>query len=197
MSNTNGVSHTLKTHDIFKTWNALEKPVAQVTGGAVRSGVYRTLAVLGWIEKKPNELPKVGIQTIILKTNEDKHVGALTLGLPVTPKTERYINALLQTYGWDGRVWPHDEDGGWPEGSADRDQILGLLDKVNLDATLTFAPGPKGVPAVRMNVTKSRGPFQLSPFDEIDSPPLHLLRFRDLVTDPTIFFPMKPRDVPG
>lgn len=194
MAKANGASRTFKTHDVFKTWLPIETPIAQVTGGMVRAGTYRTFAVLGWIEKKFGQLPKVGIQTIILHAVHNKHMGALTLGLPVSPKTELYVNALLQTFGWDGRVWPHDEDGGWPEGSNDRDQILGLLDKVNLDATLTFAAGPQGVPAIRMNILKSRESFMLSPFDEINSPPVHLERFRALVADPSIFVPTKPRD---
>lgn len=178
-----------KTPEFMKHWEKWELPCGQVTGGSITPGTYRGIAVLGWLEQR-NGVPTVGLQTIVLRNQEDKHVGAVTLGFPVTPKTELYVNALLQTFGWDGRVWPYDDDKKWPDGTTDEDQVMGLIQKVGLSSTLTFAPQEGvGVPTVRLQIPKRSGPFQLPPLEEMNSPPVHLDRFRELVKDMTIFKP--------
>lgn len=174
------------TRKYLKEWGAAQMPTGQVVGGDMRPGYYRAFAVLGWIEKR-KPWPVVGLQTIALRMNEDKHVGAVSLGLPVSPKTELYVNALLQTFGWDGRVWPYDNDGQWPEKTAEEEQVQGLLRKVNLLSTLTFPSTEQGIPSVRFYVAKSKGVFPIAPLEEINSPPVHLERFRALVEDPSPF----------
>lgn len=176
-----------KTREFLRSWGRHEMPSAQVTGGSVAPGYYRAFAVLGWIEQR-NVFPVVGVQTILLRNQEDRNHGALTLGLPVTPKTELYVNALLQSFGWDGRVWPYDNDQAWPEGTADEPQVMGLLKKVGLGSTLAFPPNAeRGIPTLRIHIAKRQGVFPLAPFEEIDSPPVHLERFRELVRDHSIF----------
>lgn len=181
-----------KAREILRSWGPNETPTGQVTGGDIRPGEYRALAILGWIEKKPGDLPRVGIQTVVLRLNEDKHIGAVTIGLPVSPRTELYVNAFLQTLGWDGRVWPYDNDKKWPEGSDDEEQVTGLLKRVGLSSTLTFPSNPdQGAPAVRIHIAKSHGAFAIAPTEEVDSPPVHLERFRALVADHSVFQPEK------
>ncbi len=177
------------TRSFLKRWETYEMPTGQVTGGDMKPGFYRILAVLGWIDKKPGSVPTVGIQTLALRNQEDKHIGAITIGLPVTPRTELYVNAFLQSLGWDGRVWPYDNDNGWPVGTDDEDQLLGLIKRVELSSSLTFGPDPEkgGVPAMRFHVAQSHGAFYVAPFEEINSPPKHLERFRALVADPSVF----------
>jgi hypothetical protein len=193
MAKTNLSHLDSKAREILRSWTPQEMPSAQVSGGEIRPGSYRAFAAIGWVEHR-NGVPTVGLQTFVLR-HDNKHVGALTIGLPVTPRTELYVNALVQSFGWDGRVWPYDNDKGWPEGTDDEAQVLGLLARVNLASSMTFpSVGDKGVPAVRIEIPKSHGPFPLPPSTEVDSPPVHLARLRALIADPSIFQPTSTAD---
>lgn len=180
-----------KAREILRTWGQNETPTGLVTGGRIPQGEYRVLPILGWVEKKPNDLPRVGIQTIALRMNEDVHVGAITIGLPISERTERHAATLLQTMGWDGRLWPYDNDKKWPEGTTDEDQVNGLLKRLGLSSTMTFpSDSEQGARASRILVTKSNGPFAIAPTEIDEHPPL-LERLRGLVGDPSVFFPEK------
>ncbi len=183
MSKSNGALDP-KTRDFLKSWGPQETPTAQVTNGDLHPGLYRAMATLAIVEKR-RPWPVVGLQVLLLRRLEFKVVGSMTIGMPVTPKTELYVNALLQTFGWDGRVWP--DDGGWPTGSSDEEQIQQLMDKAGLISTLTFPSTENGVPLVEMPVAKVSAPFHLAPFEEVNSPPVHLARFRALVNNPPAF----------
>jgi len=183
-----------EVREFMRTLTPYEAPTAKVTGGKVRPGTYRSLAVLGWIERRKS-WPVAGIQTILLRPKEDTHVGAVTIALPITPKTERFVNALLQMYGWDGRAWPHEDDKLWPEGTDDEPQVTALMAKIGLGATLTFPPHPEmGAPSVPLHVPKSNGFFPYAPVSEFNSPPVHLEKLRAFAMDPSPFQPTEPTE---
>ena len=179
-----------KTRKFIADWGRREVPTAQVAAGSsIKPGDYRAFAILGWVEKHAGAAI-VGLQMVVIQEQPFKNKGILTLGCPITPKTDLYVNALLQTLGWDGRVWPY-KDHGWPEGTDDEAQVVALVNQAKLGCTLTFAPDPeKGmVPMIPVHIAKSKEPFPLAPFEEIDSPPVHLEAFRALIADPSPFAP--------
>jgi hypothetical protein len=184
MSKSNGAMVDPKTREFLKSWGPHETPTAQVTDGELHPGIYRAMATTAIVEKR-RLWPVVGLQVLLLRRLEFKFVGSMTIGLPVTPKTELYVNALLQTFGWDGRVWPDEE--GWPTGTPDEQQIQQLLDRAGLISTLTFPSTENGAPLIEMPVAKTSAPFHLAPFEEVNSPPVHLARFRALVHNPPAF----------
>lgn len=176
------------TRAFLKTWGPNEVPTAQITGGSVNPGTYRCMAVLGWVEKRA-VWPVVALHTLVLRNVEYKPIATLTIVMPVTPKTELYVNALLQTFGWDGRVWPYDDDKGWPEGTgADEENLKKLLKQTAMSATLCFPSDTKdGAAVINIPIAKASSPFPLAPFQEVDSPPVHLERLRALCKDPSAF----------
>lgn len=179
------------TRKFLESWGRRETPTAQVTGNPIKPGKYRAFAILGWVEKK-HGAAIVGLQMIVVRETPFENMGTITVGLPVTPKTELYVNALLQTLGWDGRIWPY-KDHGWPEGTSDEEQVVALVQQAELGCTMTFVPDPEqGLPMIPMHIAKAQEPFPLAPFTEIDSPPVHLKAFRELVADPSPFAPDPP-----
>jgi hypothetical protein len=175
-----------RTQEFIKHWGKADMPTARVSHGTVPPGDYPAFALLGWVEQRKVGWPVVGLRMTLLNLEMNRSVGGLTMGIPLTPKSERHVCCLLQDLGWDGRVWPY-KDHGWPEGAAEEMDLLGLLRAAKLGATMTFLSDPeKGTPTVRMPVLKRSGSFMVAPFgDEIL--PRHLEALRSLAADPTPF----------
>jgi len=183
-----------KTRKFIETWGRREVPTAQVAGDPIKPGDYSAFALLGWVEAKAGAAI-VGLQMAVLKEEPLTNMGLITIGMPVTPKTELHVNALLQSLGWDGRLWPY-KDHGWPEGTEDEGQVVALISQAQLGCTLTFAPDPdQGQPMIPIHIAKSRDPFPLAPFElEVTEAPPHMEFLRDLIDDPSPFEPDKPDD---
>ena len=183
-----------KTREYLQKWTPAEVPVAEVTGGSIVPGTWRGLATLGWMEHQ-GQTPVCGVHFLILRNHEFKPFATLSLAMPVTKTTELHVNSFLHLIGWDGRVWPYDADGGWPENSEeDADQVQELLGKLRprIAATLTFPPKDGlGGTLIPIHVRKKKGTFHLAPFEPLpedaDSPVIHLERFRELCRDPSPF----------
>lgn len=185
-----------KTREYLKKWGRREVPTAQITGGTCTPGIYRGLPILGWIERKEGVLPVVGIHFLVLLNHSADVKASLALALPVTKNTELLVNSFLAHLGWDGRVWPYDGDGGWPEGDTDEDvtQIKALFNRVvpPIGATLTFPSKPNARVIERLPVLKRNAPYPWAPFEPVPeeaegSPIQHLTRFRELCADPSPF----------
>lgn len=186
-----------KTREYLRLWGRPEVPTAQVTGGKVNPGTYRGLATLGWIEHRGTtvKVPVVGVHFLVLQNHSYKPMATLSLAMPVTKRTELLVNSFLHHVGWDGRVWPFDGDGGWPETSpADAEQIRIMLGKTTpkIGATLTFpAEAEQGAPLVTLPILKRNSPYPLALFEPVDddrpAPVIHLKRFRELCQDPSPF----------
>lgn len=186
-----------KTRELLRLWGPREVPTAQVTGGEITPGTYRALPTLGWIERR-SPFVVLGVQLIILHNQEEKSRAAVTLGLPITKRSELLVNAFLRRLNWDGRVWPHDDDQGWPVGTSDEEQLRQLLKKARIiGATLCFPADPvRGATILTIPILKRSSPFNWAPFEELDldsetTPAVaHLDRFRQLCKDPTPFLPL-------
>ena len=176
-----------KTRKFMERWGRREVPTAQVAGDAIKPGDYQAFALLGWVEAKDGAAI-VGLQMAVLKMEPLTIMGHVTLGMPVTPKTELHVNALLQSLGWDGRIWPY-QDHGWPEGTGeDEIQLVSLIMQAKLGCSLTFVPQEEGPTMIPLYVAKSRDPFPLAPFElEVTEEPKHLEVLRDLIDDPSPF----------
>jgi hypothetical protein len=185
-----------KTREYMRLWGRGEVPTAQITGGKIEPGTYPALATLGWIERR-GPVALVGVHFLMLQRQAHKAMATLSLGMPVTKRTELLVNSFLHYIGWDGRVWPYDADGGWPEKSEeDCAQIEALLAKLypKISSTLTFPSKPElGAKLIELPVLKRTAPYPLAPFEpvpESESPPVeHLDRFRELCQDPSPFQP--------
>jgi hypothetical protein len=174
-----------KTKAFVKLWGSGDVPTAQVSHGSLRPGTYPAFALLGWLEARKG-WPIVGLRLALVPEHQRTEQTGLTMGLVVSPKTERHVCSLLQDLGWDGRVWPY-KDHGWPEGTQDETPMLGLLKTAKLGATLVFRPDPeKGVPTVPIWVGRRNGPFLTAPFGEITTVK-YLEELRALATDQTPF----------
>ena len=180
-----------KTREYVRNWGRAEVPTAQVTGGKVSPGTYRALATLGFVERV-GPASFCCVHFLILQNQAFKPMGTLSLAMPVTKRTELYVNSFLQLVGWDGRVWPYDGDGGWPENSPeDAENLRMMLKKINIGATLTFPADGEGATLLELPVVKRTAPFPLAPFAPLpeDHPPpvIHLERFRELCKDASPF----------
>jgi hypothetical protein len=181
-----------KTRDYIRNWGRSEVPTAQVTGGKVNPGTYRALATLGFVERR-GPAAICCVHFLVLQNQAYTPMATLSLAMPVTKKTELHVNSFLHVLGWDGRVWPYDFDGGWPDNSPeDAEQIRIMLQKLKLGATLTF-PGEAhhGVRLLDLPIVKRTSPFPLAPFEPVPedqpAPVIHLERFRDLCKDASPF----------
>ena len=186
-----------RTREYLRKWGPREVPTAQVTGGEVSPGMYRSVPCLGWIERQ-GPLAVCGVHFLLMRNQEFRPIATLSLAMPVTKNTELHVNSFLHALNWDGRVWPYDGDKGWPENSEeDCENIKGLLGKLatRVGSTLTFPPSDLGASMLRLNVVKRSSPYPLAPFEplpeEIEtSPVIHLARFRELCKDPSPFAPL-------
>ena len=181
-----------KTRDYLRVWGRRETPTAQVTGGKVNPGTYRGLATLGWMAHQ-GPVPVCGVHFLVLQNQAYTPMATLSLAMPVTKKTELHINSFLHYVGWDGRVWPFDDDGGWPgKDTADAKNLRDFLMKTKMGSTLTFpAEAEKGARLITLPIVKRSAPFPLALFepvpDDEPAPVEHLERFRDLCKDPSPF----------
>ena len=175
-----------QTIEFTRAWGVKDVPTATVSNGTVRPGTYPAFALLAWVEQRKASWPVVGLQLTLLRHDMTSTIGGLTMGLPLTPKSERHVCCLLQDLGWDGRVWPY-KDHGWPEDTPEGDGLLRLLRAAKLGATLTFPhDSEKGTPTVSFPVLKRSGTFSVAPFGE-EIVPRHLDALRTLAANPTPF----------
>jgi hypothetical protein len=182
-----------RTREFLRKWGRREVPTAQVTGGEVTPGTYRAMPFLAWMERR-GPVALCGMHFILVHNQAWTPFGALSMAMPVSKNTELHINSFLHLVGWDGRVWPYDGDGGFPEDSPDdAAQLKEMLRKVKIRSTLTFPPtgGPGGARVLTVNVLKRSSPFPFAPFEPLpegsDPPVVHLERFRELCKDPSPF----------
>ncbi len=183
-----------RTREYLTKWGRWEVPTAQVTGGSVNPGVYRGMVALGWMMHQ-GPVPVCGLHFLVLQNHTQKAMATLSLAMPVTKTTELHVNSFLHLMGWDGRVWPYDGDGGWPENSEeDAEQVREMLQKLHprVGSTLAFPPIPDlGSPIITLTICKRSAPFPFAPFEPVpeeqDSPVVHLARFRELCKDPSPF----------
>jgi hypothetical protein len=183
-----------RTRQYIRQWGRLEVPTAQVTGGDVTPGTYRAAPVLGWIERR-GSVAIVGSHFILVRNQEYKPFGTLSIAMPVTKITELHINSFLHLLGWDGRVWPYDGDDGWPGTSPiDATNLRDMLRKVHRSSTFTFPPQDVGETFLNLPVVKRTAPYPLAPFyplpEGAEPPIVHLPRFRELCRDPSPFEPL-------
>jgi len=172
-----------RTEEYLKVWGSQNMPTACVTEGSIRVGLYPTFVLLGWVE--PHHLgPIVALRLAILSKTMNNSIGGMVLSLPCNSMTERHVCSLLQDFGWDGRVWPY-KDHGWPEGTPNEEQLLALLKKANLGATLTFPSTDEGTPVYHMPVKKKKDSYMVAPFGNIV--PKHLDMLRELTNNPAPF----------
>jgi hypothetical protein len=174
-----------KTQEFIKHWGKPHVPTARVSHGTLAPQDYPGFALLGWVEQRRVGWPVVGLRLTLLNSTRTKAVGGLTMGIPLTPVSERHVCCLLQDLGWDGRVWPY-KDHGWPEDSPAAAELLSLLRTVKLGATMTFPEGEDGTPTVCIPVLKRSGAFQVAPFSDTIVP-RYLEALRSLAADPTPF----------
>ncbi len=122
--------------------------------------------------------------------SEPKPAGTLLIELPILAETEKPTVAVLESFGWDGRVWPVDE--GWPTDTDDEISIRALLNQANLAATMTFPSEDEGTKTQSVNVERAKGPFLMPPLPEPETEPdPHLVeRLRELCKEPAIFYPI-------
>lgn len=176
-----------QTEEYIKAWGAKEVPIALVRSGRIQPGHYRCFPVFGWVKQRQADWPVVGVHLAILPLNAEKTIGALSMDLPLTPKTERNVCAFLQDLCWDGRVWPY-KDHGWPEGTEEEQDLLKLLRTVKLGATMTFPTDPeKGTRIVRIPVLHGKKKFHVAPFGTEVPVPRFMDELRDLAANPHPF----------
>lgn len=169
-------------------------PVGQVMSKPVR-GEHLALPLFGWVANRDKVgTPLVMVGCLLLRHAGDSQIrGMFQLELPVVEETELATAAALERFGWDGRVYPNDE--GWPEGTADQEQIDALMATANLRATMTFPPGDQGTQAPTVKIERAQGPFLMPPLPEPEAPPNPMLveRLKQLCADPQVF-PIVRRD---
>lgn len=174
-----------QTKAYIQQWGVRAVPVGTVIHGKLPVGEHPMFALLAWIERQPNR-PVVGMQLTILSEDLDQVIGAFTLGLPLTPRSERHVCHFLERLGWDGRVWPY-KDHGWPEGLEEEQGLIGLLKKAKLGATLTFPPQAAGTPVIKIPVLNRTKPFAVAPYPDETPAPRQLEALRALALDPKPF----------
>jgi hypothetical protein len=165
----------------------LKLPVGKVLTAPVK-GDFLTIPLCAWFSRRLKVgTPLLMLRLLLISGPEDgQPKGLLEIELPIFDDTERATLAVLNRYGWDGRVWPLDE--GWPNGNSDEEnQLRALLEQAKLQATLTFPPGETGISAQAVTVSRARGPFLMPPLPapEGEADPEKLARFRELYMDPT------------
>jgi len=175
-----------RTQDFINQWGVRDVPTASVAHGKVNPGEHPMFALLAWVQQRRATWPIVGVRLAVLNKQRDKSIDGLTMGLPLTPNSERHVCCFLEELGWDGRIWPH-LDHGWPEGTEHEQEFLGLLRTSQLGATLTFPPIQGSCPAVTVPVLKRSGVYLVSPFSDGPVVPRHLETLRTLAANPKPF----------
>ena len=182
-----------KTLEYLNRWGRHEVPTAQVTTETNLSpGTHRWMATIGWMFRKDFE-PFCCIQFLLISPVTFSPIGCISLSMPVTKRTELYVNTFLHVAGWDGRVWPYDGDGGWPYDSEDAAELREMLNEgtPKLGSTLTFPPKTNGSVVLSLPIHDMSKPFPLAPFMPVpkghQDPVENLDRFRALCKDPSPF----------
>jgi hypothetical protein len=174
------------TQEFTRQWGVRDVPTAEVAHGKLFLDEYPMFALLAWVQQRKATWPVVGLRLSVLTKESDRVIGGLTMGMPLTPNSERHVSRILEELGWDGRIWPH-KDHEWPEGTEDEPGLLTLLRTAKLGATLTFPPQPEGTPTVTIPVLKRSGVYSVAPFSEGPVVPRHLETLRSLAANPTPF----------
>lgn len=199
MSKTNGQNRKkpkIKRDPETKGLDHRKLPVGQVMTQPLK-GEFRGLPLFGWVAmraKTDTPLVMLGILLMREVEGELRPRGTLQIENPIFEDTELPTVALLEQLGWDGRVWPIDD--GWPQGEADEEQVLALMEQAGLRATMTFPPGEQGHAMIPLNVQRAQGPFLMPPWEEPTQEPSQYLvdKLRLICGDPKLYFarPMKP-----
>jgi len=151
--------------------NHLQLPTGEIVSDPVK-GDFLAIPLFGWVSlRKKTDTPLVMLTVLLIKSLEEPMPqGTLRIELPVLEETEAAVVAALERFGWDGRVWPVDD--GWPSGSEDDEtQVIELMSKAGLRATMTFPPGEQGIQAQPVSVQRARGPFLMPPLPEPEKAP--------------------------
>ena len=165
-------------------------PVGRVVSSPVK-GECMGLPMLGWISlRKGSEIRLLMLALLLLR--EGKPIGLLNVEIPIYPETERNTLWMLQSFGWDGRVWPKDE--GWPTGSADEPGLQHMLGQAGLVSSIVFPPSKTGDHATMdVNISRAKGNFFMPPLPdaEVDPDPKLVSRFHELCLDYKVFYPVQ------
>lgn len=165
----------------------LRLPVGTVKSEPVK-GDFLTIPLFGWVSTRvKTHTPLVMLVVLLIRQGDETPHGTLQIELPIFAETELQTLAVLERYGWDGRVWPTDP--GWPDGNGeDEESLKALIAQAGLKATFVFPPNDAGVSVQEVKVTRARGPFLMPPLPEPDREPdpHKLARLRELCDNPTM-----------
>jgi hypothetical protein len=159
-------------------------------------GEFFALPLFGWVGvREQKNTPLVMLVLMLFRSVDDPRPrGTLQIELPVHEDTELATLAVLERFGWDGRIWPEEE--GWPPpGSDDEANLLALLEQSgNLLNTFTFPPGEEGAAAQKVDVQRARGPFLMPPLPKPEGEPdeYKLKKLRELCANPVVFYRSGP-----
>lgn len=172
------------------TEEQLRLPVGQIVSAPAK-GDFLALPLFGWVSVRPSGIPLIIVASLLMRSLTNMKARAtFKLELPIYPETEVATLAVLERFGWDGRIWPR--DAGWPTGTGqDEENILALMNAAGLVSTLTFSPQDKGILAQPVHVARAQGPFLMPPFAAPDEPPSEekMALLRKLYGEPEIFYP--------
>lgn len=164
-------------------------PVGRVVTSPVK-GEFLALPMLAWVSlRKGTDIRLLMMALFLLR--DGKISGMINIEFPIYPETEQNTIAMLQKYGWDGRIWPTDP--GWPSGTPDEEGHRDILDQVALVASIVFPPVGDGHAAMNVSVERAKGNFFMPPLPEaeVDLDPALVARFRELCENYKVFYPVK------
>lgn len=162
----------------------LKLPVGTIVSDPVK-GDFLTIPLFGWIgHRVRTRTPLVMLTTLLIPSLEEPAPrGTLQIELPIFEDTELQTLAVLERYGWDGRVWPHDP--GWPDSDDEQAESLkGLIAQADLKSTFVF-PNSGALP---VTVSRARGPFLMPPLEAAteEANPVKLAKLRELCSRPWV-----------
>jgi hypothetical protein len=165
-------------------------PVGKVVSTPVK-GVFLGLPLMGWISlRKNSEVRLLMLALLLIRDGGVK--GILHVEIPIYPETERDALWMLQSFGWDGRIWPTDP--GWPTGTEDEANHTHFLEQSGLVASFVFPPVAGGAHAtMNVDIQRAKGNFFMPPLPEAAEEPDPKLaaRFQELCQDFKVFYPVQ------
>lgn len=173
--------------DVNVPANHRELPTGKLLSSPIK-GDFLALPLFGWVATRAGDRVPLVMLTLLLMRSLDEPTpcGTLEVTLPFLETTQLATFAVLERFGWDGRVWPRDE--GWPNGdSVEEANLRSLMHEAKLRATLTFPPSDKGAALQSVTVSRARGPFLMPPLPEPEGvvDPDKLARLQALCADPS------------
>lgn len=167
-------------------------PVGKLVSPPIK-GEFLSLPLLSWIGVREKvDTPLVLLVVMLFKSMEDMEPrGTLQIELPVIEETQLATVAFLESYGWDGRIWPHDE--GWPlEGTDEETNTRAMIEQAELSNTLVFPGADEGFNPPLVKVGRARGPFLMPPLPKPETEPdlLKVEKLTELCNNPSLFYPI-------